>query len=158
MKSKGETRACTRDTKSHLVLCKRSDEQLPLETVIFIILNLVFAATLLYFVAKAGGGAMLMEEKYAKQIALMMDNAKPGMQINIPLTEQEKEVIKKSGIDFKDVLKFDKNYVIVKFAQRGGYQYSYFSDLEIDNEKGMTGYQGDFFLITIKNDGGKNAA
>jgi len=43
--------------------------------IIFIILNLVFLSILIIFLFSKMGSAIVLEEKYAKQIALILDSA-----------------------------------------------------------------------------------
>jgi len=65
---------------------KRGDE-IVMEQAIFIILNLIFFLTLLYFVYNSSSGSFVNEQYYAKQIALMIDEAKPGTVISIDVTD-----------------------------------------------------------------------
>ena len=44
--------------------------------IIFILLNLLFLSILILFLIKQGEGAIVLEESYAKQIALLIDSAK----------------------------------------------------------------------------------
>jgi len=55
------------------------------ENLIFIILNLAFVVIMVLFLLKQGSGATIMENTYSKQIALMIDVAKPGMLLKINL-------------------------------------------------------------------------
>ncbi|MEK6757997.1 MAG: hypothetical protein AABX88_02610, partial [Nanoarchaeota archaeon] len=55
------------------------------ENIVFILLNLAFVAILVLFVFSKTGDVALLEEKYAKQIALVLDSAKPGMEISMNL-------------------------------------------------------------------------
>ena len=55
------------------------------ENIIFIILNLVFLTILIVFVVSKSQSPAMMEEEMAKQIALLIDSAKPVtiMTINV---------------------------------------------------------------------------
>jgi len=67
--------------------------------IIFFILNLVFFAALIFFVSWASGGTIAIEKKYAEQIALIIDQAKPGTSIDIYIPEV---------YDFADRNRFDR--------------------------------------------------
>jgi hypothetical protein len=103
--------------------------------VIFIVLNLVFFVALLYFVSRASSGATILEERYAKQVALMLDAAKPGMIIHFDFGK-DLEIAKKNGVTLENILRIDndKKEVIVKFTSKGGFKYSYFSNINVQKE------------------------
>ena len=65
--------------------------QILVENVIFIILNVIFLTILILFLIKQGSGAVLLEDSYSKEIALMVDSAKPGTIITVNL-EKIKDV------------------------------------------------------------------
>lgn len=56
-------------------------------TVIFLILNVVFFAAMFIFIAWAGTGVSVKEQIYAKQIALLINQAKPGTNITMDISE-----------------------------------------------------------------------
>jgi hypothetical protein len=101
------------------------------ENLIFIILNLAFAVIIVIFLLKQGSGATILENTYSKQIALMLDSAKPGMIIRLNLGDL-KEISDKNKIDFKDVVKIDNNLVVVKLAEKGGETYSFFNNVSVN--------------------------
>lgn len=117
--------------KRELCISNKKAESLILSPVLFIILNLIFFAALLVFVVKSSTGAVVYGEAYSKQIALLLDKAKPGMQIQFDFEKGLKiaEKNKYSG----EIVKIDKenNEVIVKLNLRGGYGFKYFSDYDI---------------------------
>jgi hypothetical protein len=118
------------------------------ENIIFIILNLAFLTILILFVFSKAGSAAVLEEKYAKQIALTIDAAKPLMIITLNMQDafnkMEKDWIKEY------VVKIDKenNLVIVKLGEKGGYTYSYFNDVDVnaypDNKGNYIIYVNDY--------------
>src|SRR3989344_5603718 len=55
------------------------------ENVLFIILNIIFISILILFLFKQSSGAGLLEQTYSKQIALMIDSAKPAMEIKLKM-------------------------------------------------------------------------
>jgi hypothetical protein len=100
------------------------------ENLIFIILNLAFVVIMVLFLLKQGSGATIMENTYSKQIALMIDVAKPGMLLKINL-EKLKTVSDKNGIDFENVVKIRDNVVTVKLTEKGGQTYSFFNNVSV---------------------------
>ena len=101
-----------------------------IENVIFIILNLLFLTVLVLFLMKSGSGAIVLEQTYSKQIAVLVDSAKPGMLIKIDM-EKGKELAEDNGIDFRDVINVEGNIVTVKLSESGGYSYSLFNDVDV---------------------------
>ena len=99
------------------------------EQVVFIILNTVFAAMLIFAISRALKGGTLTEQNYAKQIALLIDQAKPGTVIELKID---------SLIDSADARNFyrektvsvdnDKKKVTVRVSEGKGYSFDYFSD------------------------------
>ncbi len=115
---------------------KKGGETLVQENIIFIILNLIFVSLLLIFVVRASSGASILEEKYAKQISLILDAAKSGTTINIPLDDTSLELIDKNNLirnNEQKVVEIDNNMntVRVKLSHRGGYKHIFYSDVNI---------------------------
>jgi len=102
-----------------------------LETTIFIILNVVFVALLLIFVYNSKNGAIVYEDIYAKQIALIIDNAEPGMVIGINM-ETLLEKAEKNGISKEKTVSIKGNEVIVSLSENGGRGFSFFSDYDVE--------------------------
>lgn len=124
-----------------------------MENVVFIILNLLFIMILVIFISKQGQGAILLEESYAKQIALLIDSAKPEMTIILNM-ENAKELSGKNEVSFSEVVRVDKenNLVIVKLSSDGGYSYGFFNDVDVSVYPDTKGLQnsGDADSYVIK--------
>ena len=119
------------------------------ENLIFIILNLVFLAILILFLfSKMANGAVL-EEKYAKQIALLVDSADPGMTIGLNMTDAL-EIAESKGLDQRNIVKIQDNLVTVQLTDKG-YSYSFFNDVEASENFDTKTNSGYYFVIT-KND------
>ncbi|MGA2130429.1 MAG: hypothetical protein ABSG05_02325 [Candidatus Pacearchaeota archaeon] len=110
------------------------------ENVIFIVLNLVFIAILLVFIFLKAGSAAVLEEKYAKQIALAIDSAEPGMVIHLNM-QDALSTAKSNGIQPVAAVRIIGNVVTVKLRDNGGYSYSFFNNLNFDN--GISKYHPD---------------
>ena len=103
-----------------------------LETTIFIVLNIVFIALLLIFVYTSKEGAFIYEQIYAKQIALLIDNAKPDMTIGLNM-ENAIKIAKKNNQDLDKIVSIsnNENKVIISLSSRGGHSFQYFSDYNV---------------------------
>jgi hypothetical protein len=100
------------------------------ENVIFIILNLLFLTILIGFISKQGNGAIVLEQSYAKNIALLIDSAKPITEMTLDMKDAF-NLAKKNGIPLEEIVKIDGNTVTVKLSSGGGYQYSFFNNVEV---------------------------
>ena len=101
-----------------------------IENVLFLVLTLIFLTILFLFLFSRMGGAAVLEEKYAKQIVLLIDSAKPGMIIALTM----EDVFKKTGNEnFGKVVLIQDNLVTVKIGEGAGYSYSFFNNIEIKN-------------------------
>jgi len=99
------------------------------ENLIFILLNLAFFAILAVFVFIKSDDPSIMEEAYAKKIALILDAARPGMEISIDM----QKAIDKWDKDYAGkVVSIEGNLVTVKLKQKGGYSYSFFNDVSLN--------------------------
>jgi hypothetical protein len=109
--------------------------------VVFIILNLIFLTILILFIARQGSGVVLLEQSYAKQIALIFDSAKPGTTIFLDFEKGIEKIKKNFGESYiekekfsEEIVTFKDNIVTVKLDKgaRQGYSYSFFNDIELD--------------------------
>ena len=106
--------------------------QILVENIVFIILNLVFLTILILFIFSKSGSEANLEEKYSKQIALIIDSAKPGMTIHLNMEdaiEKAKENLGEYGID--EIVSISGNTVTVKLRERGENSYSFFNDVSV---------------------------
>ena len=110
------------------------------ENIIFIVLNLVFITILLLFLFSKTGDASVLEEKYAKQIALMIDAAEPVMTIHLNM-EDAIEIAERENFPTNQIVTRTGNIITVKLRENGGYSYSFFNDVNVnanleDDKKG----------------------
>jgi hypothetical protein len=101
-----------------------------LENVIYIILNAVFLFALALFLIKQGSGAIVLEQAYSKEIALIVDSAQPVMLIKIDM-DKGKKIAEENGINFNEIVKIEENIVSVKLNNNGGYNYAFFNDVDV---------------------------
>lgn len=100
------------------------------QNIIFIILNLIFLSILVVFLFSKMGSAAVLEEKYAKQIALILDSAEPGMIINLNMEDAIK-IANKENRALNDIISIQSNVVKVQLREKGDYSYSFFNDIDV---------------------------
>jgi len=86
----------------------------------------------MFFISASSTGATVYEQAYAKQVALLIDEAKPNMQILVDFEEGIKVAEKNKKTS--DLVRVDSktNQVIVNLGSKGGYGYKYFSDYDVN--------------------------
>ena len=78
------------------------------------------------------GSTAVLEERYAKQIAMIVDSAKPGMEIRINM-EKAFEEADKNNWNRDGIVSIKDGLVNVKLNEKGkGYSYSFFNDVEVN--------------------------
>ena len=106
-----------------------------IENIIFIIINLAFIIILIIFLTSKSGSAAVLEEKYAKEIALILDSAKPGMMISLDMTDAINVAQQNLGKgNTNNIVTITGNMVNVKLSQNGGYSYSFFNNITFANK------------------------
>jgi hypothetical protein len=136
-------------------LNNKKSESLIYPAVIFIILNILFFSILLLFVFKSSSGALVYEQVYAKQIAIIIDRAKPNMEISIDFSEGIK-IAKKNKLSeeqLKEIVKInpEENKVTVSLSHKGGYNFKYFSNYKVNVD-----FKENQLILDIKEKGGEN--
>jgi len=138
-----------------LSLKKKKSGEILVENVIFIVLNVLFISILAIFVAKQSSGAIVLEQTTAKNIALVIDSAKPLTVISIDLSKPQ-ELAEKNGIPFEDIIKINGNVVSVKLSDKSGYDYAFFNDVQVSlypDRDETNNFNGKYvFIINKKNE------
>lgn len=117
---------------------KGAAEDISWPTIIYILLLMVYIGVFLFYIRDSLSGATVMEEVYAKKVALMLDDARPGTEIRMDVSEiVQLAVYNKKTIDRAKIETFKidplKNIIIVSLGSGdGGYSYSYFSNYKIE--------------------------
>lgn len=101
-------------------------------TVIFLTLNIIFISGMMYFVYSSSRGTLVYEQLYAKEIALFLDSAMPGMELVLNLDRgfmigRENHI--ESGLV---TINQELGEVTVKLKESGGYRMAFFTDYNID--------------------------
>ena len=94
---------------------------------VFIILNIVFIVILMLFLFSKIQNTAILEEKNAKQIAMIIDSAKPGMIILLDMTKAFDK--KEDSINERSIVSINNNIVTVKLREGVGYSYSFFNNV-----------------------------
>ncbi len=99
------------------------------EELIFIILVIVFYAAMIIFSTRAGSGATFVEQAYSKKIALLIDQAKPGTNIELEL-EELFAIADKNKINRQETISIDneENKILVRADTGEGYSFTYLSE------------------------------
>jgi hypothetical protein len=100
-----------------------------IENVIFIILNMVFISILLLFLFRQGNGAILLEQSYAKNIALLIDSSRPVMEMKLNMADAI-DLAEKNGVNRNEIVKITDNLITVRLSEKGGYSYSFFNNVD----------------------------
>jgi hypothetical protein len=106
--------------------------QILIENVVFIILNLIFITILILFVMLKSGSEATFEDKYSKQIALMIDSAKPEMIIVLNMEDAIKKA-EKNNWGKNNIVSIEGNMVTVKLRDGKGASYPFFNDVNLDD-------------------------
>ena len=126
---------------------KRAETASPvIENVIFIVLNIMFFAIMILFVVRSVSNAVVYEQAYAKEAALIIDSAKPSMVILMNI-EDALKIAKSNSVKEEDIVRIDsaEKRIILKFSSKGAYSFQYFNDNEVS-----AGIRGIFLEINIK--------
>jgi len=119
------------------------------ENIIFIILNLVFLTILIVFVVSKSQSPAMMEEEMAKQIALLIDSAKP---VTIMTINVESALSKAKNNNYnQDIIFKQKNIVTVKLRDKGGYSYSFFNDADVSVFPDTSAGEIKNYIIAVNN-------
>ncbi|NMB66905.1 hypothetical protein GYA25_02500 [Candidatus Woesearchaeota archaeon] len=110
-----------------------------------IILDFIFFGVLILFLLNQYYKISFLELNYAKNIALLIDNAKPGMTITFDLSDAVKTA-KANGVDINDMIKIQDNKVLVTLARNKGSSYFFFNNVNIISYYPLykNGYTGEF--------------
>lgn len=133
---------------SKMIINKKATTRMPLlmQTTMFIILNLIFFVGMLYMVNDAGSRSFIFEQSYAKEIALIIDNAKPETVVLLDVSEMVAFANDKK-IPLDNIFNVDneKNLVRVGLSVQTGYSFKYFTDADVELK-----LEGNMLSIVVK--------
>ncbi len=116
------------------------------ENIIFIVLNLIFISLLFLFLFNVSNQVSQLEEIYAKQTAMIIDSAKPGMVVFLDMSKGFEKVKKDWGEEhLGEIVQIRDNQVFIQLGPSREYNYSFFNDIKVNkpyflDEKGRQGY------------------
>ena len=122
------------------------------KNVIFIVLNLVYLSILIIFLFSKIEDSGVLEEKYSKQIALMIDAAEPGMIIHLNMEDAIEKAVK-NGKNPANIISINNNIVTVSLSGKGTSpesSYSFFNDVEVNANFDTSKGNEYFFVINKK--------
>lgn len=102
-----------------------------MEHIVFLILLVVFVAIIFGTLNRIESNASLKEQIYSKQIALVIDKAEPGMEVELDIYELYSTARKKKFNGKIIEINNEANKVIVKLVQGKGYEYYFFNDVDV---------------------------
>jgi len=102
-----------------------------LENIVYTVFLVVFLVFGIALIVWPSGGDSAYEQIYAKEIALVIDKAEPGMKIEKDIYDMY-GLAKKNKFNGKWVnIDNNKNSVKVMLDKGGGYEFPYFNDVDV---------------------------
>ncbi len=105
-------------------------ESIVLKEVIFLILNVFFFGIFFFFVVNASSGALVLEQYYAKEIALVLNNAEPGTKIELNISDAY-SLATKNDIPLEKMILIKDNKVVVQLSNSYTYSHTFFNDVNV---------------------------
>ena len=101
------------------------------ENIVYIVVVVLFLSAMFFAVNQVGRQVTLYEQVYAKQIALMIDKAEPGMQIEYRNFRMFKFAADNNAP--REIVHIDNvaNVVTVRLSPGNGYRYEFFNDVDV---------------------------
>jgi len=115
--------------KERFLKNKKGEEHL-LWNVLSILLILIILSGLLLFVHIKINGAVILEQSYSKNIALLIDASTPVMDMKLNM-DKAFDLAEKNKIPRDEIVQIENNIVTVRLSQKGGYSYSFFNDVDV---------------------------
>lgn len=97
------------------------------ESIVFLILNIFFFSAVLFFVWRSTSESVVVEEAYAKKLGLMIDEMRPGTEVNISVKDLYKVMEKNDFSEFP--IHVENSTITVKVIAGEGYSYRFFSSV-----------------------------
>ena len=107
-------------------------------TGIILLLNVLFILSMFLVIWRVQDNASFYEQKYAKQISLLIDSSKPGTSISLNIGEMQ-EKLDENKIPITRAIVIRDNEVTVKLTEAKGYSFAFFSDYEIEKTTHLEG-------------------
>jgi|SRR3989344_2255826 len=105
-------------------------ESIVLKEVIFLILNVFFFGIFFFFVVNASSGALVLEQYYAKEIALLLDNSEPGTKIELNISDAY-AIARKNNVNLEKMFLIKDNKIVVQLSNSYTYSHTFFNDIDV---------------------------
>ncbi|RMD66722.1 hypothetical protein D6817_03530 [Candidatus Pacearchaeota archaeon] len=124
-------------TDSALLRGKRGASERLNDEVVFLIIFAVFIAVMVFYVGNRANNAAFWEDFYAKELAKMINLAKPGDEFRLDVHKATEIAQKNKVKSFSEIFVFDnaKSEVCVKLSPGSAKCYSYFVKLDVVDEE-----------------------
>jgi hypothetical protein len=104
-----------------------------LETVMYILLFLVFFLGMFWYVTGQQDGAALWEDFYAMEIAFLINNLEPGTEVKLDVSEISRIAVENEKEIKREMIQVDnvENTVRVSLGKGKGSTFRFFNDVDI---------------------------
>ncbi len=111
---------------------KRGTDNILIESIVYLLFFILFFLFMFHFIFGYQYGAFFWEDFYAKELALLIDRAEPGMEFALDVSELSRVAIKK-GKSLRDLILIDNvnNRITVSVRQGAGTSFRFFNDVDI---------------------------
>lgn len=114
------------------------------ESILYFLLNILFLAIMLFFIYTSTRSSAVYERAYSANLAFMIDQAKPKMNIYVD-AEEIFNIAKKNKLDVKDVFEISNNKVVARAEKGSGHSREFFSNYDVKLK-----IQGNYAIISIE--------
>lgn len=120
--------------KSLFNMDKKGDTTIAMDTIMHLVIFILFFAIMFWFVLSYSNGAVFVEDFYAKEIVMMINNAVPGQNLAIDVTKLASVAVK-NGKLVRDTIIVDNvnNKIITSTRLNTGTSFAFFNDVDIVN-------------------------
>lgn len=101
------------------------------EKVVYILFILIFSGMVIGFFIRFQNDVLIYEQTYAKELALLINKAEPGIEMDIDIFDFYHKSNKNNFNGNVVEIDNEKSEVIVRLASGRGYKYSFFNDVEV---------------------------
>ncbi len=102
-----------------------------MENIVFILLVVVFSSVMFFAITKAGNQAAIYEQIYSKELSLIINKAKPGMEIELDIFDMYR-IARKNNFDGNIInIINEENKINIKLSNGGGYNYFFLNDVDV---------------------------
>ena len=129
------------------MLFNKSGAESLMSLIIFLVLTVMFFMSLFIFVSRASNSHVFQEQIYSKKLALLIDEASPGMEIRLNVSDLKPALENMENPN--EALTIGNGVVNVKLGRGNGYSFNYFSDYSLDSNVEIGG-ESAFFVIFIE--------